>query len=159
MRRETVAAPVSNFQKLKERATPGRGGSPPGLPVFSGVEAVLAVADFAAAVAFFTQKLGFAVDFSYGDPPFYGVVERDRARICLRLVHEPVFVGDIRRREELLSAAITLAGASAVDDLFRGYQAAGVDFHQALTTQPWGARTFIVSDPDGNLILFAGPGG
>jgi hypothetical protein len=23
---------------------------------------------------------------------------------------------------------------------------------------PWGARNFIVKDPDGNLVLFAGPG-
>ncbi|OCP36555.1 hypothetical protein BC360_04025 [Ensifer sp. LC163] len=26
-----------------------------------------------------------------------------------------------------------------------------------LRTEPWGARNFIVLDPDGNLILFAGP--
>jgi len=32
-----------------------------------------------------------------------------------------------------------------------------VRFHQELKTEPWGARTFIVKDPDGNLILFAGP--
>ncbi|WP_435528297.1 hypothetical protein [Mesorhizobium abyssinicae] len=24
-----------------------------------------------------------------------------------------------------------------------------------MRTEPWGARTFIVSDPDGNLICFA----
>jgi uncharacterized glyoxalase superfamily protein PhnB len=37
-------------------------------------------------------------------------------------------------------------------------QAAGVRFHQTLRTEPWGARTFIVRDPEGNLILFAGRG-
>ncbi|WP_407045994.1 VOC family protein [Mesorhizobium abyssinicae] len=31
----------------------------------------------------------------------------------------------------------------------------GARFHQTLRTEPWGARTFIVSDPDGNLICFA----
>jgi len=41
--------------------------------------------------------------------------------------------------------------------LFLEYQAAGVSFHQALKTEPWGARTFVISDPDENLILFAGP--
>ena len=133
-------------------------GKAPDLPVLTGAEAVLYVGDFAAALVFYTQKLGFAVDFTYGAPPFYGVVQRDGARLCLRLVTEPVFVGDIRRRQELLSAAITFDSAAAVEQLFLAYQAAGVDFHQALTTQPWGARTFIVLDPDGNLILFAGPG-
>jgi hypothetical protein len=31
-------------------------------------------------------------------------------------------------------------------------------FHQTLKSEPWGARTFIVRDPDGNLILFSGGG-
>jgi hypothetical protein len=32
-----------------------------------------------------------------------------------------------------------------------------VTFFQTLKRQPWGARNFIVSDVDGNLLLFAGP--
>jgi catechol 2,3-dioxygenase-like lactoylglutathione lyase family enzyme len=127
-------------------------------PLLSGVEAVLYVSDFAASLTFFTKKLGFTVDFAYGEPPFYGVVERDKARLCLRLVSEPVFVGDIRQRAELLSASMTLDSAADIKRLFLDYQAAGAAFHQTLKTQPWGTRTFIVLDPDGNLILFAGPG-
>ena len=37
------------------------------------------------------------------------------------------------------------------------FQAAGVPFFQTLRREPWGAKTFIVKDPDGNLLLFAGP--
>ena len=130
----------------------------PQAAILSGLEAVLYVTDFPASLAFFTGRLGFSVDFTHGDPPFYGVVQRDRARFCLRLVHEPVFVGDIRRRQELLSASVTLDSAAEIKQLFLDYQAAGVDFHRTLTTQPWGARTFILLDPDDNLILFAAPG-
>ena len=75
----------------------------------------------------------------------------------LRLVSEPVFAGDIREREHLLSATITVATADEIKQLFLSYQATGVRFHQTLKKEPWGARTFIVLDPDGNLILFAGP--
>lgn len=128
-------------------------------PYLSGTEAVLYVADFSGSLTFFTEKLGFTTDFTYGDPPFYGVIQRDKARLCLRLISEPVFVGDIRQREELLSAAITLDSADDIKLLFLEYQAAGVSFHQTLKTQPWGARTFILLDPDGNLILFSAPGG
>jgi hypothetical protein len=32
-----------------------------------------------------------------------------------------------------------------------------VRFSQTLKKEPWGAKTFTVLDPDGNLILFAGP--
>lgn len=126
-------------------------------PMLSGAEPVLYVADFSIALAFYTQKLGFAVDFVYGEPPFFGVVMRDAARLCLRQVAGPVFAGDIRAREELLSASITLDTAAALKRLFLDYQAAGVPFHLPLKTQPWGARNFILRDPDGNLILFASP--
>jgi catechol 2,3-dioxygenase-like lactoylglutathione lyase family enzyme len=106
---------------------------------------------------FYTSKLGFTVAFAYGDPPFYGQVARDAAKLNLRLVCEPVFAGDIRKRESLLSASITVATPTELKQLFLEYQAGGVLFHQVLKTEPWGARTFVVSDPDENLILFAGP--
>ena len=126
-------------------------------PTLSATEAQLYVADIRASCEFFTSKLGFAIEFVYGDPPFYGMVKRDNARLCLRLVCEPVFVGDIRRREHLLSASITLDTAPEIKQLYLEFQSAGVSFHQGLRKEPWGARNFIILDPDGNLILFAGP--
>jgi catechol 2,3-dioxygenase-like lactoylglutathione lyase family enzyme len=128
-------------------------------PILNGLEAQLFVANIKSSCDFYTSKLGFAVAFVYGDPPFYGQVFRDKARINLRLVCEPVFAGDIRKRENLLSASITVATPNEIKQLFLSYQAAGVTFHQALKKEPWGARIFIVSDPDENLILFAGPDG
>ena len=95
--------------------------------------------------------------FTYGEPPFYGQVKRDNARLNLRMVCEPVFVGDIREREQLLAASMTVGSAAEIRQLFVQYQSAGVDFQQTLKQEPWGARTFIVRDPDGNLLLFAGP--
>ena len=68
-----------------------------------------------------------------------------------------MFAGDIREREGLLSATITVATADEIKQLFLSYQAAGVRFSQTLKKEPWGARVFIIADPDGNLILFAGP--
>jgi catechol 2,3-dioxygenase-like lactoylglutathione lyase family enzyme len=126
-------------------------------PVFTAVEAQLFVADITRSCDFYTNKLGFAVEFVYGDPPFYAQVVRDNARLNLRLVLEPVFAGDVRKREGLLSASITVAGASEIKELYLAYQAAGAPFHQTLRKEPWGARTFVVTDPDENLILFAAP--
>jgi uncharacterized glyoxalase superfamily protein PhnB len=126
-------------------------------PVLNSIEAQLFVANIKSSCDFYTNKLGFAVEFIYGDPPYYGQVVRDDARLNLRLVFEPVFVADVRKREHLLSASITVATANEIKQLFLSYQAAGVSFHQALKKEPWGARTFVVSDPDENLILFAGP--
>jgi catechol 2,3-dioxygenase-like lactoylglutathione lyase family enzyme len=126
-------------------------------PILTSVAAHLYVRDLNASTDFFTMKLGFTIDFVYGDPPFYGQVSRDNARLILRCMDEPHFAGDIREREDLLSASITVASAEEIKQLFLAYQAAAVTFHQALRKEPWGAKTFVVRDPDGNLILFAGP--
>src|SRR5450755_440101 len=126
-------------------------------PVLTSIEPQLYVANIKNSCDFYTSKLGFAVAFIYGDPPFYGQVVRDNARLNLRVVCEPVFVADVRKREQLLSASITVATANEIKQLFLSYQEAGVSFHQALKKEPWGAETFIVADPDENLILFAGP--
>jgi catechol 2,3-dioxygenase-like lactoylglutathione lyase family enzyme len=125
-------------------------------PTLNAAEPELFVADFQAACAFFTGKLGFEIVFTYGEPPFYGQVRRGKALLNLRLICQPVFVGDIREREELLSAAITVNSAAEIRALFAEFQAARVDFFRTLKQEPWGARTFIVRDPDGNLLLFAG---
>ena len=128
-------------------------------PILTSTEAHLFVTDVKASCDFYTEKLGFTVAFVYGDPPFFGQVTRDHARLNLRLVGEPVFAGDIREREGLLTASLTVAAADEIEQLFVTYQAAGVRFSQTLKKEPWGATTFVVCDPDGNLILFAGPAG
>ena len=52
---------------------------------------------------------------------------------------------------------MTVATAPELKELYLDFQSAGVSFHQTLRAEPWGARTFIVKDPDGNLLLFGGP--
>ena len=126
-------------------------------PKLTSVAPQLFVRDLKASTDFFTAKLGFSVDFVYGKPPFYGQVRRDNVRLALRHVDEHVIAEDIRQRESLLSAEITLASAAEIKQLFLMYKAADVPFAQPLRKEPWGARTFIIKDPDGNLILFAGP--
>jgi catechol 2,3-dioxygenase-like lactoylglutathione lyase family enzyme len=122
-------------------------------PILTEAEPQLFVADVGKSCTFFQQTLGFDVVFTWGEPPFYGQVKRDNVRLNLRYVCEPVFGGDIRERESLLAASITVDDVKA---LFVAFKAAGAEFQQTLKRQPWGARDFVVRDPDGNLILFAG---
>ncbi len=126
-------------------------------PVLVAAEPQLFVADVNAACDYYARKLGFEVVFVYGAPPFYGQVKRDGAALNLRCVDMPLIDQERRERESLLSAAITVATTEEIKQLFVELQAAGVQFHQTLKHQPWGARNFIVRDPDGNLVLFAGP--
>jgi catechol 2,3-dioxygenase-like lactoylglutathione lyase family enzyme len=126
-------------------------------PILNSVAAHLYVRDLKTSTDFFTTKLGFTIDFIYGDPPFYGQVSRDNAKLALRYMDESFFAEDIRQREGLLSASITVATADEIKRLFLSYQSAGTPLAQSLRTEPWQAKTFVVKDPDGNLILFAGP--
>jgi uncharacterized glyoxalase superfamily protein PhnB len=125
--------------------------------VIAGAEPQLFVGDIKVSCEFFTTKLGFAVAFTYGEPSFYAQVKRDAARINLRCVEQPVIDIGVRDREQLLSASLTVATAEEIKSLFLEFQSAGVTFFKTLKREPWGARDFIVKDPDGNLLLFAAP--
>jgi catechol 2,3-dioxygenase-like lactoylglutathione lyase family enzyme len=123
------------------------------MPTLIAAEPQLYVRDIAGSCDFYSRMLGFSIAFTYGDPPFYGQVFRDGARLNLRHVDAHALDPAIRDSEQLLAATITLEDAKP---LFLEYQKAGVEFVQTLRSEPWGTRTFIVRDPDGNLLLFAG---
>jgi catechol 2,3-dioxygenase-like lactoylglutathione lyase family enzyme len=125
--------------------------------VIVGAEPQLFVTDMQRSCEFFREKLGFSLVFSYGKPPYYAQIARDAARLNLRYVERPGIESTVRDREELLSVSMTVATADEIKLLFLEFQSAGVAFRQTLKKQPWGARNFVVKDPDGNLLLFAGP--
>ena len=147
-------AGFADWQALKKGLQPmtDRTASDTAKPLLAFAEPQLFVSDIDAACAFYEQKLGFRTRFTYGEPPFYAQVIRDGARLNLRHVDKPFYDKDLRAKEDLLSATIIL---DTIKPLFLEYQAAGISFHQPLRTEPWGARTFIVADVDGNLIAFA----
>ncbi|WP_119303542.1 VOC family protein [Dongia deserti] len=125
-------------------------------PVLINATPQLFVSDIVALCDFFIQTLGFGVEFIYGEPPFYAQVSRDGASLALRHLDRAV----LDRLAAAMKADVDMLAASlAVDDvmaLCREFQATGATFNQALRTEPWGVQTFIVTDPDGNLLLFAG---
>jgi catechol 2,3-dioxygenase-like lactoylglutathione lyase family enzyme len=110
------------------------------------------VTDMERAVAFYRDRLGFTVEYLYGEPPFYGLVVREGAALNLRHVDRLPLDPAMRHREDLLAVTIV---ARNVKSLFVQLKDAGLEFHQRYREQPWGAHDFIVPDPDGNLIHFA----
>jgi len=117
------------------------------------------VRDVRAALAFYGDRLGFKTEFAYGEPPYYAQVIRDEVRLALKHADEPLFeaLKPFRaiKDEEIISASIALDRAKP---LYLEYEAAGVRFHQPLRRESWGAWSFMVEDPDGNIIAFAGRG-
>jgi catechol 2,3-dioxygenase-like lactoylglutathione lyase family enzyme len=128
----------------------------PDSPEILGAHPQIFVTDMERAVAFYRDRLGFALEYLYGEPPFYGAVARGGARLNLRHVDALPFDVAARKREELLAVTIVVRSAKA---LFLAFKEAGLEFHQTYREQPWGAHDFIVADPDGNLVHFASPVG
>jgi uncharacterized glyoxalase superfamily protein PhnB len=152
----------TGLSKTPLKLKPSLSESAPSRATIVGTEPQLLVTDIRRSCEFFREKLGFTLVFSYGKPPYYAQVRRDAARLNLRCVElrsveRPVIQSTVRDREELLSVSMTVATADELKLLFLEFQSAGVAFHQTLKKQPWGARNFVVKDPDGNLLLFAGP--
>ena len=148
-----------SWQALKTGlSTPSRKSKPsPAKATIVAAEPQLFVADINRSCDFFCTKLGFSLVFTYGNPPYYAQVARDRARLNLRFVEGSVIDAAIRNRDGLLSASLTVATSDEIKLLFLEFQSAGVPFHQKLKREPWGAKTFILRDPDNNLLPFAGP--
>jgi catechol 2,3-dioxygenase-like lactoylglutathione lyase family enzyme len=148
-----------SWQALKTglSRTPLKVKSSPSKATIVGAEPQLLVTDIERSCEFFREKLGFSLVFSYGQPPYYAQVGRDRARLNFKRVEQTIIESRVRDREELLSVSMTVATPDEIKLLFLEFQSAGVAFYQTLKKQPWGAKNFVVKDPDGNLLLFAGP--
>jgi catechol 2,3-dioxygenase-like lactoylglutathione lyase family enzyme len=153
-------AGFESWQALKSGidTMPQQASQPQSKPMIDGTAAQLFVGDIKASCDFFTQKLGFSIVFVYGEPPFYAQVRRDNGLLNLRCMGRPVIDPALRERESLLSADLGLNTHEEIKQLFLEFQAKSVTFFQTLKKMPWGAKNFIVKDPDGNLLLFSGPG-
>lgn len=112
---------------------------------------ILFVRDVTASAHFFRDRLGFAIDFLYGEPPFYGAVSRDGVCLHLRHVRSPNFAELAAREPSLILASFEVADVKA---LFEEFGRRGADMPQGLTTHPWGGTDFHVRDPDGNVVSF-----
>ncbi|GAA0312439.1 hypothetical protein GCM10009087_23220 [Sphingomonas oligophenolica] len=148
-----VEAGFADWPALKA-ATAGSAKTPrpdPGAPVVGGAVPIFFVSDVAAAAAFYRDKLGFAVDFLHGKPPFYGAVSRGGARLHLRFVGKPNFAALAATEPSLILATIAVSNVKA---LFEEYQGRDVAFPQHITKQAWGGTDFQVRDPDGNVLSF-----
>lgn len=132
----------------KENAKPETVGA--GEPSLVRVHPQIFVVDMDRALAYYQDQLGFTIGFTYGEPPFYALVERGAIGLNLRHHDDPVVDPALRARTDLLSAMILTTENKA---LFLSLEQAGAEFHQRLKEQPWGLD-FIVRDPDGNLLCF-----
>lgn len=151
---EVVAAEAGfpSWSALEAAAGSAGPRSVPEAPLrLTGTVPILFVRDVTVAAAFWRDRLGFAVDFLHGSPPFYGAVSRDAACLHLRRVGQPNFAELAAREPSLILASIEVTNLAA---LFAEFAARGAAFPQRLVQQAWGGTDFHVRDPDGNTVSF-----
>jgi uncharacterized glyoxalase superfamily protein PhnB len=113
-------------------------------PPFSitGQAAVLHVKDMAAALAYYRDRLGFAVTFGWEDPPRY---------LCLCLGDCAIHLNAYTPPAAPSHVAIFCKG---IDALYDRLIARGVAIAVPIADRPYGMRDFSVDDPDGHRLDF-----
>jgi uncharacterized glyoxalase superfamily protein PhnB len=116
----------------------------------TGIAPQFLVDDLDRAIAYYRDRLGFELDFTYQS--FYAGVSRDGFAIHLK--HAPKLAGDRvhRKQNEHLDAYIAVSGIRA---LFSELQVRGADVIRPLEERPWACVDFYVEDSDGYILCFS----
>jgi catechol 2,3-dioxygenase-like lactoylglutathione lyase family enzyme len=121
---------------------------------------ILAVADVERSLAFYRDRLGFAVEATYDDPPYATLVA---AGTRLSLAEQGHAAAD-RPGVELVAppdrsrlAAVLVLEVADCATAHRELTAAGVSFLADPYSPPWGGHRCFAVDPDGNLIELEEP--
>ena len=107
---------------------------------------VLAAADYERARDFYCDVLGCTIVEEGGDPPLFGIFERDNCTFFVNAWH-----GARAPKPEVWSAYVHLAGVEQFAAELRGK---GVPLTREVSDTPYGMREFEVTDPDGNVLCF-----
>jgi catechol 2,3-dioxygenase-like lactoylglutathione lyase family enzyme len=116
--------------------------------MFKSAIPVLRVSSSAAAEAFYSDRLGFNLQFATPadrnrpDPCYMGFTRDDA------LIHVSSFPGDG------VTGGVVFLLVEDVDRLYAEFLAKGVPIDMTPTDQTWGNREMYVRDPDGNCIRF-----
>jgi catechol 2,3-dioxygenase-like lactoylglutathione lyase family enzyme len=116
---------------------------------FREVNPVIPVRNVSDAIRYYTEKLGFHLDFQDNpQDPRYAGIERDG--VCLHLQwHDPV---EFREHVDTLMLRFVI---DDVDALFEEYRDKDMFHNQtALRDTPWRTREFAFFDPDSNGLTF-----
>lgn len=106
------------------------------------VHIALVVRDYDEAIAFYTEKLGFRLGFTFGTPVTFAGVNLDKVQIFLQ-------------------QGTPSAGSSSVyfvvgdaDELFDFHRRNGVEIVEGLDDRDYGLRDYTVRDPSGYFLTF-----
>jgi uncharacterized glyoxalase superfamily protein PhnB len=108
----------------------------------TGHATVLHVKDMPASLAYYRDRLGFSVTFTWEEPPRYACLCLGDCAIHLNSYVPPAGPSHI---------AIFCKG---IDAFYTELNARGVKVVEPIADRPYGMRDFAVTDPDGHRLVF-----
>lgn len=114
---------------------------------FEGLTAIFQVRDFAEALAFYKDVLGFEVGWTWGEPPSYASVRRDRVEINF----------GAPKAGQTISPSSVYIGLTGIDAYHDAIKARGALIDAPIGDRPYGMRDFTVVDPSGNRLSYGQP--
>jgi uncharacterized glyoxalase superfamily protein PhnB len=118
------------------------------MPKVSKLFPVFAVSNLDVAVAYYQEKLGFNLAWTWGQPATRAGVALDDVQIQL----------DAGGAGAPSGPSVVYCHMSDVDAYYHACVAKGAVFSLELGQRPWGMRDFRVIDPDGNRVGFGEEG-
>ncbi len=109
---------------------------------------IFACADLEATMAYYRDVLGFRIDWTYGEPANFGSASRGGVTIMFSQHHE------LAERSAGQSIWVKVDDA---DILHEEHRAKGAKIVEEIGERPWGVREYVVEDPNGYRLRFAGP--
>lgn len=121
---------------------------------FYRLEPVLPAPDPQAAAEYYRDRLGFTIDFLYGEPATHASVSRgewttEGARIQFSRAAQNVTAPP--------GVVLYIFAGPDIDGLCEQYRARGVHIESEPATYPWGMREFHIRDCNGYVIRFGAP--
>jgi RimJ/RimL family protein N-acetyltransferase/catechol 2,3-dioxygenase-like lactoylglutathione lyase family enzyme len=117
-----------------------------------GLVPVLPVPDVRATAEFYRDRLGFAVQFLFGEPPTYGAMLLGEWSVAGAVVH---FVKS--DAPPAVGLTLFIHAGPGIDGLCEHYRARGVAIVDEPATRPWGIRDFTLADCNGYRLRFGTP--
>jgi predicted enzyme related to lactoylglutathione lyase len=109
----------------------------------------LLVADIEKSIAFYTEKLGFEIDFRYEH--FYAGITKDRYSIHLKSSGKLNI--EAKQKRKIEDDVDIIFSVEGIEEMYEIMVSNSADIVQPLHNMPYG-NEFYIADPDGYIIAF-----
>ena len=111
---------------------------------------VVATDDIDKSISYYTDVLGFSLDFKHGEPVVYAGVKSGSAQIYF--TYDPDLVNTIK--EKNLNPEIFIWTPDALR-LFKEHVDKGAEIFEPISDRSWGARQYVVKEINGYHLKFS----